>query len=252
MTYGGFAYLYDELMQDVPYDQWVKKLIGTVGKYQPDAKTILDVACGTGELSIRLSEAGFSVVGMDLSEDMLSVAHTKTIEKGLVIPYFQQNMVEMEDLGTFDVITIFCDSLNYLGTEEEVKTTFNRVFKHLLPGGVFMFDVHSIFKMTEIFKDGTFVSNGEEISYIWQCYEGEWTNSVEHELSFFVLDEYSGKYDRIDELHFQRTFSIDHYIQWLTEAGFDLLAVTADFHDHAPKSDSERIFFTARKLSPKS
>lgn len=247
MTYGGFAYLYDELMKDVPYDQWVEKTIRSKEKYQPDAINILDVACGTGQLSIKLAEAGFNVTGIDLSEDMLSVAHTKTVEKGLSIPYYQQNMVEMEGLGTFDIITIFCDSLNYLGTAEEVVNTFKRVFEHLRPGGVFMFDVHSIYKMSEIFKDGTFVLNEEEISYIWQCYEGKWPNSVEHDLSFFVLDEHAGKYDRVDELHFQRTFSVSQYEQWLMEAGFDLLEVTADFHEKDPESDSERIFFIANK-----
>ncbi|AGK54995.1 class I SAM-dependent DNA methyltransferase [Bacillus sp. 1NLA3E] len=247
MTYNRFAYLYDELMKDTPYDAWVEKVVSQAKKYQVQAHSILDVACGTGELSVWLAEAGFAVTGVDLSDDMLAVAHAKAADRGLSIHFFQQNMTEMEGFGQFDVITIFCDSLNYLQTEEEVIKTFQRVFEHLQPEGLFMFDVHSLFKMNEIFKGGNFSLNDEKISYIWQCFEGEWPNSVEHDLSFFVLDDTTGQYDRFDELHLQRTYSIDQYEQWLNEAGFQLLDVSADFSDNEPHKHSERIFFTAKK-----
>lgn len=247
MTYGRFAYLYDELMKDVPYDQWATKVYQTIEKYRKNTNTILDVGCGTGELSIRLTEAGFKVTGIDLSESMLTVAHTKTLEKGLSIPYFQQNMVEMEGLGSFDLITIFCDSLNYLETEKEIISTFQGVYDQLLPGGVFMFDVHSTYKISEIFQEGTFVLNEDKISYIWLAFVGDCLYSVEHELSFFVLDESTGQYERIDEHHFQRTFPISQYEDWLNDTGFDLIEVTADFHEGKPDEKSERIFFTARK-----
>jgi SAM-dependent methyltransferase len=244
MSYGRFAYLYDELMKDVPYDQWVETVTQMVGEQRG---TLLDVGCGTGELSIRLAQAGFHVTGIDLSEDMLSVAQAKTCERGLSIPYFQQNMVEMEGLGPFDVITIFCDSLNYLESEEQVVETFQRVYNLLKPGGIFMFDVHSTYKMTEIFQHNTFAINEEEISYIWQCYEGNIPFSVEHDLSFFVLDAKTGQYDRIDELHFQRTFPIEQYEDWLNAIEFNQIEITADFHMSKPNDQSERIFFTAKK-----
>ncbi len=247
MSYNRFAYVYDQLMIDTPYDQWVEKVVRQAEKYQVQAKTILDVACGTGELSVWLAEAEFQVTGVDLSEDMLAVADAKAVERGLHVQFFQANMTEMEGFGAFDLITIFCDSLNYLQTEAEFVQTFQRVFDMLQPNGLFIFDVHSLFKINQIFKNQTFAINDEEVSYIWQCFEGEWPNSVEHDLSFFVLDEQSKKYDRFDELHFQRTFSNSQYEQWLIEAGFELLEVTADFTADQPQEDSERIFFTARK-----
>lgn len=247
MTYNRFAYVYDQLMIDTPYDQWVEKVVRQAEKYQVQAKTILDVACGTGELSVWLAEAEFQVTGVDLSEDMLAVADAKAVERGLHVQFFQANMTEMEGFGSFDLITIFCDSLNYLQTEAEFVQTFQRVYDLLEPNGLFIFDVHSLFKINQIFKNQTFAINDEEVSYIWQCFEGEWPNSVEHDLSFFVQDEQSKKYDRFDELHFQRTFSNSQYEQWLIEAGFELLEVTADFTEDQPQEDSERIFFTARK-----
>ncbi|WP_147532425.1 class I SAM-dependent DNA methyltransferase [Bacillus marasmi] len=249
MTYNGFAYVYDELMRDTPYDQWVDFVLRQAKKYQVEADRILDLACGTGELSVWLAEAGYKVTGVDLSEDMLSVANAKASEKGLSIEFFQQDMTELEGFDAFDVITIFCDSLNYLQTEEAVISTFQRVYEHLQPNGLFLFDVHSLYKMNDIFLNGPFVLNDDDVSYIWHCFAGEFPNSVEHELSFFVLDDKSGLYKRIDELHMQRTYPIDQYVTWLEGNGFEVLEIGADFTNKTPQPESERIFFTARKKS---
>ncbi|WHY84788.1 class I SAM-dependent methyltransferase [Neobacillus novalis] len=250
MSYQQFAYLYDELMKDAPYDEWVRFVRDILQKYQVEGgprPRLLDVACGTGELSVRFATDGFQVTGVDLSEDMLAVAQAKAEEAGVRIPFFQQNMAEMEGQGTFDVIGIFCDSLNYLETEAEVIATFSNVQQRLNDGGIFVVDVHSLYKINEGFINQTFTLNEEKVSYIWNSFPGEAPNSVEHELSFFVLDERLGKYDRFDELHFQRTYTVQQYEAWLLEAGFEVLEVCADFEQKPPEPDSERIFFVARK-----
>lgn len=247
MSYEQFAYLYDELMKDVPYDKWANIIEQKAAKYNVTGKKLLDLACGTGELSVRLANSGFDVTGVDLSDDMLSVARRKSDAHGLSIQYFQQNMAELEGLGRFDIIGIFCDSLNYLQSEEEVTGTFQGVFNHLADDGLFIADVHSVYKMLHIFMNGTFVLNEDEISYIWESFEGEHRYSVEHELTFFALDEATGKYDRYDELHFQRTFPVEQYQGWLAAAGFEVLETIADFTDAPPQTESERIFFVCRK-----
>ncbi|UTW69957.1 hypothetical protein KHA80_03850 [Anaerobacillus sp. HL2] len=89
-------------------------------------------------------------------------------------------------MGKFSTIICLCDSMNYLANEEEIKQTIARVYHHLAEDGIFIFDVHSIHKIDFIFKGSTFAHNGEEISYIWECFEGEEAHSVEHDLSFFV------------------------------------------------------------------
>jgi len=247
MSYEQFAYLYDELMKDAPYDQWVEFVKNILVKYDVHAAKLLDLACGTGELSVRFAKQGFDVTGIDLSEDMLAVAQAKAEANSVKIPFFQQNMANLEGQGQFNVIGIFCDSLNYLQTEDEVKSTFSNVHQHLKSNGVFIFDVHSLFKMTDVFLNQTFALNEEEVSYIWNSFPGEHPNSVEHELSFFVLDERSGKYDRIDELHFQRTYPFSQYAHWLDASGFELLEISADFEHLEPAPTSERIFFVAKK-----
>ncbi|MBM7691835.1 SAM-dependent methyltransferase [Peribacillus deserti] len=248
MSYGQFAYLYDELMKDVPYAKWVDLFKKQMDKYSSGGKKVLDLACGTGEISVRLAREGLQVTGVDLSEEMLSVAQAKTAGEGLAVPFFQQNMTDLSGLGTFDAVTIFCDSLNYLKSPEDVKAAFHSVSKHLERNGLFMFDVHSVFKMEQIFNNATFAHDDEEISYIWNSFPAAEPLSVEHELSFFVLDSASGKYDRFEEVHFQRTFTQETYHKWLEESGFELLDVITDLEENNDdESEAERLLFIARK-----
>ncbi|MFE4705981.1 class I SAM-dependent DNA methyltransferase [Peribacillus simplex] len=247
MTYERFAYVYDELMKDAPYEKWLMILTAKLEQYGIGGRKVLDLACGTGEMTVELAQHGFEVTGVDLSDEMLLVANEKAVKLGLSIPLFQQNMAELEGLGQFDCVTIFCDSLNYLRDAEDIVKTFNRVHEHLKDGGLFLFDVHSIYKMEEIFRDNTFAVNGEEVSYIWDCFPGEEPYSVEHDLSFFVRDDESGLYDRFDELHYQRTYPVEQYKKWLEQAGFTVSEILADLEDAPLVTETERILFVASK-----
>ncbi|MBE2912064.1 class I SAM-dependent DNA methyltransferase [Anoxybacillus flavithermus] len=246
MTYERFASWYDQLMNDAPYDAWCALVERTVASYH-NGKRLLDLGCGTGELAIRLAEKGFDATGVDLSEQMLTIAQMKAEERGVHVLFYQQDMRHFGPFEPFDTIVIFCDSLNYLLEDEDVITTFSRVYDQLRPGGLFLFDVHSLFKMEHIFlQKETFASNDEQVSYIWNCYPGSRPYSVEHELTFFVQLE-EGVYERVDEIHVQRTYDVAQYETWLKDAGFRLLHVWADFTEQQPTNESERIFFVAQK-----
>lgn len=247
MSYGEFAYIYDFLMKDVPYDKWLEFFLEKAEKYDAPGKNVMDLACGTGELSIRLANAGFRVTGVDLSEDMLMVANEKANKESVHLNLFHQNMSELEELGQYDIITVFCDSLNYLSSPNEVQETFKRIYSHLNDNGLLLFDVHSIYKMEHIFLNETFTEIEDEVSYIWNSFEGEYPYSVEHELTFFVLDDTTDQYSRFDELHKQRTFSEKDYTLWLEQTGFHILEITADFTQDTPTETSERIFYVCRK-----
>jgi predicted TPR repeat methyltransferase len=247
MSYNRFANVYDELMKDVPYDLWVERFMEQIQKLQKDCKTVLDIGCGTGELSIRFSNRGFNVTGVDLSDEMLMIASEKASRYGVNIPFYQQDMKELEGLGKFDAAVIFCDSLNYLSNEDDVKSTFRRVHEHLTDRGLFMFDVHSIYKMEHLFHNQTYAIADEDVSYIWNCFEGEQQYSVEHELTFFIRDQEADFYQRFDELHKQRTFDVDLYKQWLNDAGFDLLEILSDLENLPLNESTERVLFVAKK-----
>ncbi|WLR49911.1 class I SAM-dependent methyltransferase [Bacillus tianshenii] len=245
MAYEGFAYLYDELMSDAPYDSWTEFVQKQANNYNIEGKRLLDLACGTGELSVRLAEKGWVVTGADLSEDMLAVAQQKAHMKHLPITFLKQDMAKLSQFEPFDIITIFCDSLNYLQTEEDVKETFSSVYENLTDNGLFLFDVHTVYKMKELFIGQTYASNDPAISFIWQCFEGETPLTVEHDLTFFVED--NGIYERFDETHVQRTYPEESYDEWLREAGFLVEKKVYDFHSEKHDAN-ERLFYVAKKI----
>ncbi|TDL34479.1 class I SAM-dependent methyltransferase [Jeotgalibacillus sp. S-D1] len=249
MSYGRFAEVYDQLMKDMPYDQWTRFLLEKQNEFNITGRRLMDVGCGTGEWTLKIAQEGFEVTGIDLSDSMLAVASNKAQEAGVAIEFFQQDMAEASGFEAFDIITIFCDSLNYLETEDEVKSTFHHMHKLLNPGGLFLFDIHSIYKMDTLFIDQSFTYDDGEVAYIWNSFSGDHPYSVEHELSFFVLeDEERDSYIRFDELHKQRTYTIQTYKALLEETGFTVEGITADFSPSlSPSDESERIFFTCRK-----
>ncbi|MFD1030557.1 class I SAM-dependent DNA methyltransferase [Metaplanococcus flavidus] len=242
MSYGKFASIYDSLMQDVPYEQYVE----WVASRQTSGK-LLDLACGTGTLSQLFAELGYEVTASDLSEDMLAMANQRFQEAGLRVPTYQLSMDNLEGLQGFDVVTIAIDSLNYLKTGEQVQQTFNEVHKALNDGGRLFFDVHSIHKVDEVYMDSPFVLDDEEVSFLWHTEPGAEEHSVVHDISFFVRQQ-EDLYQRFEETHEQRTFSASTYSTWLKAAGFVIESITADFSDAEPSAESERIFFCARKV----
>lgn len=240
MRYGKFASVYDELMADIPYEQYVE----WVGSSIQSGK-LLDLACGTGTLSQLFSEVGFDVTASDLSEDMLTVANQRFQEASQAIPVLQLSMDNLEGLEGFDAVTIAIDSLNYLETVEQVQGTFREVYKALNDGGHFFFDVHSVFKVDAIYMDSPFVMDGEDVAYIWHTEPGGQPHSVVHDITFFMRQ--GEGFERFEETHEQRTYPIEVYTQWLKDAGFTLQSVTADFTAAEPHEESERIFFHAVK-----
>lgn len=249
MNYVNMAMVYDILMTDAPYDKWVdyvKRHSLTMQKPIGDI-SLLDVGCGTGELAVRLKKDGFLVSGVDLSETMLSIARQKAESLGLRIPLFQQDMTELQFETKFDIITIFCDSINYLHTKEDIARTYKSCYSLLNDGGLLLVDVHSPYKIEQLLGNEPFYEVGDEVTYIWSCEEGEYPNSVIHDLTFFVLNKETGEYQRFDEWHQQQTYPLNEWEQLLDAAGFSLLSTTADFVDDPPSFQSERIFFCAKK-----
>lgn len=247
MNYAKFAYLYDQLMSEAPYDQWVSFIIEAMTDNGISEKArVLDVGCGTGNISIPISKKGYDVTAVDLSSDMLMVAQQKNDQQKANVQFFQQDMRQLTGLGEFELIFCLCDSLNYLHEEGEIIETFQRVFEHVSEDGIFIFDVHSTYKMESIFLNNTFAYNGEEISYIWECFPGEEVYSVEHDLSFFVQTSI-GMYERVDELHKQRTYPLSFYKQALEKIGFQIQSVSGDFEKDYLPNEAERWFFVVKK-----
>lgn len=244
-SYERFAHVYDELQVDIPYDKYVEWVLQHAPCNQ--FPNLLDIGCGTGVLSLLLARAGYSVSGIDLSENMLSIAAERFADVGLHVPLFCMSMDELEGFEALDVVTIAIDSLNYVVQEKAVYATLERIYDALKDGGQLFFDVHSLYKMNDIFLDSPFTYDNGDISYVWHTEPGDFEHSVIHQMTFFVRDAVSDLYERFDEEHIQRTFPIEQYMTWLCTIGFNHVEVTADFTDDAPEYESERIFIRAVK-----
>ncbi|GLC88530.1 class I SAM-dependent DNA methyltransferase [Lysinibacillus piscis] len=244
-SYERFAHVYDALQTDIPYElysEWVMEHAPSESFPQ-----LLDIGCGTGTLTVAFAQMGYQVSGIDLSEEMLAIAANHFAHAGVHVPLFCMSMDKLDGFEALDVVTIAIDSLNYVMEEQAVYTTFQRIYDALRQGGQLFFDVHSLFKMDEIFLDGPFTYDDGDISYVWHTEPDEFAHSVMHQMTFYVRDEASNLYERFDEEHRQRTFPVEQYVAWLQEIGFTAIEVTADFTKQAPVDDSERIFIRAIK-----
>ncbi|WP_156291128.1 class I SAM-dependent DNA methyltransferase [Oceanobacillus salinisoli] len=244
MAYQQMAYLYDQFMSEAPYDKWIDFTENIIEDSQ--VSRIADLGCGTGEIAVRLAERGYQMTGVDYSADMLTYADSKANEKNLSITWLHQDLRELEGLANLDLAVSFCDVINYITNKDELEDVFQQIFAILKPGGLFIFDVHSIYQVEHHFKNQTFADVLDHMSYIWFCIEGEEVGEMFHDLTFFAQE--GDKYIRFDEFHHQRTYSIEFYHQLLFEAGFNNIKVYADFSlENLVHKDSERIFFVAEK-----
>ncbi|WP_139490415.1 class I SAM-dependent DNA methyltransferase [Brevibacillus dissolubilis] len=244
MSYTHLAAIYDQLMAETPYDTWIawaEKHWQQHGKPQ----SIIDLGCGTGNIAIPLAQKGYQVTGVDLSSEMLTAAEAKARAAGVRIHWTEQDMCDLE-LPVADAIISFLDCISYVTEEEDVKAAFANAFAHLRPGGTFLFDVHSPYKILEFFGNHTFTLLEDGINYVWQCFCDPLRIEVEHQLTFFIQQP-NGLYERLEEDHLQRAYQPMLMQKWLKDAGFVDITITADFTDEPPQHTSERLFFTARR-----
>ena len=149
-AYTGFAEVYDTFMDNVDYKQWTDYLIALLQEYGIKDKLVLDLGCGTGNVTEYLAKAGYNMIGIDMSEDMLNIAMQKREKSGHDILYLLQDMREFELYGTVKAIVSICDSINYITEEEDLLEVFRLVNNYLDPRGVFIFDFNTVYKYREV------------------------------------------------------------------------------------------------------
>ncbi len=241
-AYSAFAAGYDRMMADVDYDGWAAYIDGFLR--EAGAKTVLECACGTGNLTIRLGKRGYSITGSDLSEDMLMVARTKALDAGLrFLPFVCQDMRQLALHKPVDAIVCACDGVNYL--LDGVEDFFRAARKALKPGGLLLFDVSSAYKLSAILGDNTFAATGADWAYIWENQYHPRLNRVDMLLTGFLKQ--GAGYARFEERHSQRAYGQDELTSALASCGFGSIQVYEAFTKAAPAATAERLQFTARK-----
>lgn len=246
MAYEKLALLYDSFMEDSAYEEWVDYISTYLHRHDISVNQVLDVACGTGRMALKMINKGYEVTGVDLSEQMLAIAQERALLEDARLVLIQQDMRTLELNQTYDLVTILCDSVNYLKDMEDVKKTLEAAATYLREDGLLIFDVHSVHKVDKGFVGHTFSFQDEGQAYIWDSFEGDEPHSVIHELTLFHETE-SGLYERFDEEHHQRTYAVKDYLAALNDAGFTCIEIYADFTFDEPQEESERWFFFARK-----
>ncbi|MBQ2425317.1 MAG: class I SAM-dependent methyltransferase, partial [Lachnospiraceae bacterium] len=223
-AYSGFAKVYDLFMDNIPYEEWtdyVKELLAEEGIKDG---ILLDLGCGTGSVTELLAKAGFDMIGIDNSEEMLDIAMEKRYESGLDILYLLQDMREFELYGTVRGVVSICDSMNYILDDEDLLDVFKLVHNYLDNDGIFIFDMNTMYKYREILSDNTFAEDREESSFIWENFYDEEAEINQYDLSLFVQEE-DGRYRKYEETHLQRAYEQNTVEELIKESGLELLHV---------------------------
>ena len=245
-AYSGFAKVYDLFMDNIPYGEWteyVKELLAEEGIKDG---ILLDLGCGTGSVTELLAKAGFDMIGIDNSEEMLDIAMEKRYESGLDILYLLQDMREFELYGTVKGVVSICDSMNYILDDEDLLDVFKLVHNYLDNDGIFIFDMNTMYKYREILADNTFAEDREESSFIWENFYDEEEEINQYDLSLFVQEE-DGRYRKYEETHLQRAYEQETVEELLKESGLELLHVYDAFTRELPAEDSQRIYYVCRR-----
>ena len=213
---------------------------------------VLELGCGTGKMTRLLAQAGYDMIGVDYSEEMLQIAREAAWgERGpqnTDILYLLQDMREFELYGTVRAVVSVCDSLNYILKEEELLKVFRLVNNYLDPGGVFIFDLNTPYKYREILGENTICENREQGSFIWENFYEEEEQVNQYDLTLFIRDrEHPGLYRKYEETHVQRGYEAGRIEELLQQAGMEFIAAYDAFTREPVKADSERIYVIARE-----
>lgn len=244
--YTGFATVYDLLMDHIPYDRWADYVERIFKEHRVEKGLVLELGCGTGNMTRRMADKGFDMIGLDSSEEMLSIARELSSEQDDGILYLCQDMRDFELYGTVAAVICVCDSINYMITEEDIRKVFGRVGNYLDPGGLFFFDMDTGYLYEEILGDNTTVMNREEGSVIWEntFYPEEMINEVN--LTLFIRKE-ENLYQKKEETHVRKAYPVDTIRRLLFEAGMEMIAAYDELTQEDPNKESERIYILARE-----
>ncbi|MBE5869486.1 MAG: class I SAM-dependent methyltransferase [Lachnospiraceae bacterium] len=262
-AYGNFAAVYDEFMDETPYEEWGEFLTGLIEKYgiskpvfgqstedklRSERDLVVDLGCGTGTFTEYMAARGYDMIGVDNAQEMLSLAMEKRDAAGSSTLYLLQDMRELELYSTVGTVLSVCDCVNYLLEEEELLQTFRLVNNYLYPGGIFLFDFNTVYKYEQIIGDTTIAENREDCSFIWENYYDPDSQINEYDLTIFVQEGKEDCFRRFQENHYQRGYTPERMKQLVELAGLRVeLMIDADSHGEVAP-ESQRVYILAREV----
>lgn len=246
VAYDDFAFLYDELMNQVPYTQWVEFITALFERNSKQVRLVCELGCGTGNVTLPLAKKGYEMIAIDLSDNMLMIAREKAYDEDQQILFLQQDMREFELYGTVDGIISVCDSCNYID-EEGLKQFFRLVENYLEDEGLFIFDLNTRYKFESVFADQTFTEVGDDFAIIWENRFDPISGCNEYCVTGFMEESEDGVYRRFEEVHMEYTFEHEHVQRWLEEAGLKVITAYDNYNFEPAHAESERVVYVVTK-----
>lgn len=234
---------YDALNSDVDYGEYAEYILSNVSTVTPD---ILDLGCGTGELTLALSKKGARVVGLDASTEMLTLASNKAIRCGADAFFTCQDMSSFSTGKSYDAIISTFDSLNYLKSRAALLRTFECVKRELRDDGVFLFDMNSEYKFRNVYSDNSYILEGDGVFCAWANFFDEKTKKCDFYIDVFA-EEKRGLYKRYSETQTERMFTLQEIKSSIKKAGLTLIGVFSDYEETPISDNTERYYFKVKK-----
>lgn len=245
--YETLAGCYDSLTEDVQYERRAEYLTRLLRRSKREIHSVLDLACGTGTMSLLLAQRGYRVLGVDLSEDMLAEAMNKALAMDEEQrPFFIcQSMTALRLGEEVDAVICGLDSLNYLLRPSDVQRTFRRVAASLKSGGMFIFDVNTAEKLEGL--DGqVFLDETEDTYCVWRAEYSRRSHIITYYMDLFRREK-GERWRRSFEEHRERAYTREELSEWLEEAGFTAVRCYGDLSRSEPGAHEQRLYFSAIK-----
>ena len=233
VAYEIFSHVYDTFMEDVPYDAWCRQLHRKMLQYGIDSGLVLDLGCGTGQMTRRFRDLGYDMIGADQSADMLEIAMEQEYRNPA--QGIQENPAAAgrilylnQDMRTFELYV------------------FRLVNNYLDPGGIVLFDMNTPYKYRQIIGNATIAENREHESFIWENHFDPATGINQYDVTFFIEEE-EGWYRRYEEQHIQRAYETAEVEALLTRAGLAVREVLDAEGLKPVTAETQRILYLAQE-----
>lgn len=243
-SYNKMAKVYDELInEDINYKDIADFLLEIAKKENIKFDNYLDLACGTGSVGVYVGKNFKQNYFVDLSVDMLSEAEIKLRENRVKGKIICQDMCELNLNKKFDLISCVLDSTNYILDDEDLKDYFKSVYNHLEEDGIFVFDINSYYKISEVLGNNIYTYNSEEIFYAWEnIFEDE---IVEMDLTFFIRN--GELFERFNEVHEERAYKEEDIEPIFKQIGFKMISKNDGYSNKEVENKTERILYILKK-----
>ena len=245
--YRAISDIYDNINADINYSEWADFIEKCFGRYlSKKPEIVLDLACGTGSMTLELATRGYDMIGVDRSEDMLSVAYDRKYDVGADSALFLcQDMREFELYGTVEAVVSCLDGINHLTEKGDLAKCFSLVHNYLVPGGLFLFDVNSPYKFETVYGDRDYILKEGDVLCAWQNWYRKKSGICDFGITLFVPDG-EGRYLRRETVQREKMYSLRTLKRTLEECGFEWIDAYGSTEGDGIQEDTERIFVLAK------